>query len=98
MNIVAVSSLCHLSLPFCNSRVLRGRMRWERMSVPAVLAVGPNSFNANRLIISSLPLDLPDPGIKRGYPALQVDSLLSEPLGKPPNRTFLTTPEKKDTG
>ena len=27
--------------------------------------------------------DLPDPGIKSGHPALQVDSLLSEPPGKP---------------
>ena len=29
------------------------------------------------------PGDLPDPGIKPGSPALQVDSLLSEPPGKP---------------
>ena len=29
------------------------------------------------------PGDLPNPGIKPGYPALQADSLLSEPLGKP---------------
>ena len=27
--------------------------------------------------------DCPDPEIKRGSPALQVDSLLAEPLGKP---------------
>ena len=27
--------------------------------------------------------DLPDPGIKRRFPALQADSLLSEPPGKP---------------
>jgi len=36
---------------------------------------------------SGLPLpppeDLPDPGIKPGSPALQADSLLSEPQGKP---------------
>ena len=30
------------------------------------------------------PGDLPDPGIKPRSPALQVDSLLSEPRGKPP--------------
>ena len=65
------------------------------MSVPTILAVGPNSFNANRLIISSLPLDFPDPGIELGSPALQADSLLSEPLGKPPNRTFLATQRRK---
>ena len=29
------------------------------------------------------PVDLPDPGIKRGSPALQVDSLPAELLGKP---------------
>ena len=29
------------------------------------------------------PGDLPDPGIKPSSPALQVDSLLSEPPGKP---------------
>ena len=29
------------------------------------------------------PGDLPDPGIEPGSPALQADSLLSEPPGKP---------------
>ena len=29
------------------------------------------------------PGDLPDPGIEPGFPALQADSLLSEPPGKP---------------
>ena len=28
--------------------------------------------------------DLPDPGIEPGFPALQADSLTSEPPGKPP--------------
>ena len=32
------------------------------------------------------PRDLPDPGIKPGSPALQADSLLSEPPGKPDER------------
>ena len=32
------------------------------------------------------PGDLPDPGIKPGSPALQADSLLSEPPGKLHNR------------
>ena len=31
----------------------------------------------------SSPADLPNPGIKLTSPALQVDSLLSEPPGKP---------------
>ena len=30
--------------------------------------------------------DLPDPGIEPGAPAFQVDSLLSEPPGKPHNK------------
>ena len=34
----------------------------------------------------SSPGDLPDPGIKPGFPALQVDSLLSEPPGEPKGR------------
>ena len=34
------------------------------------------------------PGDLPNPGIKPGSPALQVDSLLSEPPGKPNNSKF----------
>ena len=29
------------------------------------------------------PVDLPDPGIKPGFPALQADALPSEPPGKP---------------
>ena len=29
--------------------------------------------------------DLPDPGIKTGFSALQADSLMSEPPGKPEN-------------
>ena len=33
------------------------------------------------------PGDLPDPGIEPGSPTLQADSLLSEPLGKPKDRT-----------
>ena len=32
------------------------------------------------------PGHLPDPGIEAGFPALQADSLPSEPLGKPENR------------
>ena len=32
-------------------------------------------------------MDLLDPGIKQGSPALQVDSLPSEPLGKPGSDT-----------
>ena len=34
-------------------------------------------------VVISSPGDLPDPGIKPGSPEQQVDSLLSEPPGKP---------------
>ena len=37
------------------------------------------------------PGDLPDSGIKPRSPALQADSLLTEPPGKP--QTYPTTPE-----
>ena len=33
------------------------------------------------------PWDLPEPGIKPGFPALQADCLLSEPPGEPPETT-----------
>ena len=33
-------------------------------------------------------LPLPSPGIKHGSPALQANSLSSEPTGKPSNRIF----------
>ena len=36
------------------------------------------------------PGDLPDPGIKPGSLALEADSLLSEPPGKPLNRLLKT--------
>ena len=32
------------------------------------------------------PGDFPDPGIEPGFPAMQVDSLLTEPPGKPSDR------------
>ena len=35
------------------------------------------------------PGDLPDPGIEPGFPALQADSLPSEPPGKPINKLYL---------
>ena len=35
------------------------------------------------------PGDLPNPGIEPRSPALKADSLLSEPLGKPPGSVFL---------
>ena len=36
----------------------------------------------------AMPSDLPNPGIQPMYPALQVDSLLSEPPGKLPFERF----------
>ena len=44
------------------------------------------------------PGDLPDPGIEPGSPALQTESLPSEPLGKPTIHTgaYTNTPRHKD--
>ena len=36
------------------------------------------------------PVDLPDPGIELGFPALQVDSLPTELSGKPKPRRKMT--------
>ena len=41
------------------------------------------------------PGDLPDPGIKPGSPALQADSLPTEPLGKP-NKHINEVEKKKE--
>ena len=47
----------------------------------------PGEGNGNPLQYSGLPFpspgDFPNPGIEPGSPALQADSLLSEPPGKP---------------
>ena len=49
----------------------------------AALSMGfPRQEYWNGLLFPS-PGDLPDPGIEPGSPALQADSLLSEPPGKP---------------
>ena len=40
------------------------------------------------------PWDLPDPGIELGSPALQADSLLSEPPGKPNRKLKLARGKK----
>ena len=42
-------------------------------------------------VVISFSRDLPDPGIKPGSPALQVDLLPSEPLGKPYPEVFHST-------
>ena len=36
-------------------------------------------------------VDLPNPGIKPGYPALQADSLLTELSGKPLGKSQMTS-------
>ena len=43
-------------------------------------------------IAISSPGDLPDPGIEPGSPALQADSLPSEPPGKPVQETWVQSP------
>ena len=53
---------------------------------PTVIPWTPTIFSRQEYW-SGLPFpspgDLPDPGIKPRFPALQADSLLSEPPGKP---------------
>ena len=48
----------------------------------------------NGLLFPS-PWDLPNPGIKPGSPALQADTLLSEPPGKP-NPSYKQAKKKKN--
>ena len=43
------------------------------------------SETESRSVVSDSPGDLPNPGIEPRSPALQVDSLLAEPQGKPKN-------------
>ena len=42
------------------------------------------------------PVDLPDSGIKHGSPALQADSLQSEPAGKPMYKLIILKHEKTE--
>ena len=64
------------------SRVWLGVTLWN------VACQAPRSMGFSRQeywseLPCSSPGDLPDPGIELRSPALQADSLLSEPLGKP---------------
>ena len=45
-------------------------------------------------LLFPFPEDLPDPGIEPGFPALQADSLPSEPRGKPCGFILLVKKEK----
>ena len=49
----------------------------------APLSIGFSRQEYWRGLPCTPPADLPDPGIKPGSPALQADSLLSEPAGNP---------------
>ena len=60
------------------------------MTLWTIACQAPLSMKSRQEYWSGFPLpfpgDLPDPGIKPGSPALQADSLLSEPPGKLHNR------------
>ena len=49
----------------------------------APLSMGSSRQEYGSGLLFPSPGDLPNPGIKPGSPALQVDSLLSKPPGKP---------------
>ena len=49
----------------------------------ALLSMGFSGYEYWSGLPFPSPGDLPDPGIELGSPALQADSLLSEPPGKP---------------
>ena len=55
----------------------------DSLQPQAPLSVGFSRQEYWSGLLFSSPEDLPHPGIKPGSPALQVDSLLSEPLWKP---------------
>ena len=52
-------------------------------SLPGSSVHGVSQARILEWVAISSPVELPDAGMKRTPPALQVDSLLSEPLGKP---------------
>ena len=66
-------------------------------SSPAEPQGNPKNTTVGSLFIPS-PADLPDPGIKQGSPALQVDSLPTELSGKPPFQAEGTTYKRPHGG
>ena len=63
-------------------RVWLGVTLWN-VACQAPLSMGFSRQEYWSELPCSSPGDLPDPGIELRSPALQADSLLSEPLGKP---------------
>ena len=69
---------------------------WVIVTPWTIVCQGPLSMELSRQEYwSGLPFcslgDLPDPGIKPGFPALQTDSLPSEPPGKPACLSMITS-------
>ena len=81
---VLVFTLCsaRMHVCVCVSRVCLCATAWTGAH-QAPLSVGFSRQEYWSELSCPPPEDLPDPGIKPGYPALQADSLLSEPPGKP---------------
>ena len=70
---------------------------WTVVACQAPLSMGfPRKEYWSGLPFPS-PGDLPDPGIEPGSPALQADSLLSEPSGKPKMKLLLLFWEVSNT-
>ena len=54
---------------------------------PLFMGFSRQEYWSGKLLLSAG--DLPDPGIEPGSPALQADSLLSEPPGKPKTHMYI---------
>ena len=66
---------------FCVPQIMPGV--WLVLSKVTFLVTGLlQRGHGEGVPVSATEGDLPDPGIEPGYPALQADSLLSEPPGK----------------
>ena len=90
---MSIQLFCHFLIRlFFDTEIYEGEVKVSRLVMSASLRPhgllahqAPLSMESSRQEYwSGLPFpspgDLPDPGIKSGYPALQADSLTSEPL------------------
>jgi len=70
--------LCTLTIDF-----LYAKLSWVACQAPLFMEFSRQEYWNGLPVIHPPPEDLPDPAIKPRSPALQADSLLSEPPGKP---------------
>ena len=70
-----------MQVPVCFSRVQLFEALWTiARQAPLFMEFSSQEYWSGLLLPS--PGDLPNPGIEPGFPALEADSLLSEPPGK----------------